>query len=318
MKTDPQTLSAIEKITFAIIDGCFNLLALASSKKVQQISDGLGWLIYRLDHRHRKIALDNLEQAYGEEKTPLEKRKIAIEVFRNMVRMLFEISWLSKLDPKDVRRHIHLGGTHQLKAKLREGRGALMLLAHAGNWELLPALVLLTNVTVNVLYRPLDFRPVDRFLRNMRSRFGATMIRSRRSARQIIRALARGELVAILMDQNVDWYEGVFVDFFGRQAATNKGFALLALKTRAPVFPMFMIREKDGFRVEVGPEIPLIKTGDKSKDIEINTQRYNDVIERFVRRYPEQWFWVHQRWKTRSYLPWPRQAQSSPGQVKQG
>lgn len=285
----------------------FRLLGLASSNQVDTVSNFLGLLIFHLDYKHRNISLRNLNRAFGDEKTTLEKRKIARDVFRNLVRMLFEISWLSRLEPKEVRKHIHIGGSYQLKAKLREGKGALILLAHAGNWELLPALVLLTNVPVKVLYRPLDFRPLDQFLRHIRSRFGASMVRSRRSARQVIRALSQGELVAILMDQNVDWYEGVFVDFFGHPAATNRGFAVLALKTGAPVFPMFMIRENDRFRVEVWPEIPLIKTGDKFREIEINTQRYNEVIERFVRRYPEQWFWVHQRWKTRPYLPWPRQ-----------
>ena len=92
-----------------------------------------------------------------------------------------------------------------------------------------------------------------------------------------------------------------------RRAATNKGFALLALKTGAPVLPAYLIREAQGYRVAIWPEIPLIRTGDRTKDIEANTQQYNDAIERFVRRHPDQWFWVHQRWKTRPYQPWPRQ-----------
>jgi len=92
----------------------------------------------------------------------------------------------------------------------------------------------------------------------------------------------------------VDWYEGVFVEFFGRLACTNKGLALLALRTEAPVVPIFLVREGAGFRVEIGQEVPLVKTGDKTKDIEAK------------RRYPDQWFWVHQRWKTRPYKPWPK------------
>jgi KDO2-lipid IV(A) lauroyltransferase len=131
-------------------------------------------------------------------------------------------------------------------------------------------------------------------------------VSTRRSAREVLKAFQRGEVVGVLIDQNVDWYEAVFVNFFGRRAATNKGFALLVMKTGASVIPVFMIRDKDRFRVEVWPEVVLIKTGDKTKDIEMNTQLCNDVIERFVRRYPEQWFWVHQRWKTRPYTPWFR------------
>jgi KDO2-lipid IV(A) lauroyltransferase len=96
------------------------------------------------------------------------------------------------------------------------------------------------------------------------------------------------------------------VDFLGRRACTNSGLALLALKTKAPVIPVFMVREKDAFIAKFLPEIPLILTGDQTRDLEDNTQQYNHVIESFLRQYPDQWFWLHQRWKTRPYQPWPR------------
>jgi KDO2-lipid IV(A) lauroyltransferase len=124
--------------------------------------------------------------------------------------------------------------------------------------------------------------------------------------RRILQVLGRGEAVAMLMDQNFDCHEGVFVEFFGHRACTNKGLALLARHTRAPVVPVFLLREGQTFVAEIGPELPLIRTGDKTKDLEANTQRYNQVIEAVVRRHPEQWFWVHQRWKTRPYHPWPK------------
>ena len=117
------------------------------------------------------------------------------------------------------------------------------------------------------------------------------------------------------MDQNVDWYDGVFVDFFGRRACTNKGMAVLALLSGAPVLPVFLLREKGGYRAVFGPPMPLRRTGDRIRDIEDNTAAYNRAIESFVRRYPEQWFWAHRRWKTRPYRPWPRQASDSDVQV---
>jgi KDO2-lipid IV(A) lauroyltransferase len=122
--------------------------------------------------------------------------------------------------------------------------------------------------------------------------------------RKLLAFMKEGGFVAVLMDQNVDYYEGVYVDFFGRCACTNKGLALLARHTGAPVLPAVMIREPDGFRVEIGPEIPFAETGDKRKDLEAATLRYNQVIEGFIRRHPDQWLWVHQRWKTRPYAPW--------------
>ena len=124
--------------------------------------------------------------------------------------------------------------------------------------------------------------------------------------REVMKCLKRGELVALLMDQNVGWRKGVFVEFFGHRACTSKGLALLALKTRAPVVPMFLVRVQSSYSVHIGEALPLITTGDRTRDLESNTQQYNAVIESFVRRYPDQWLWVHRRWKTRPYKPWPR------------
>jgi KDO2-lipid IV(A) lauroyltransferase len=296
----------MEKLALSLIQRCFSILGLVSRKNAHRISKFSGRLLYRLDRKHRTIAIDNLTHAFGGEKTPSEISTIAREVLSNLFLILFEIGWLKRLDPRDVRRQIKISGWHYFRKTLRRGKGALVLLAHAGNWELLSAVSPLVGVPVNVLYRPLDFKPLDLFFKTIRSRFGTQLLSTRRSAREVLRALGRGEVVGVLMDQNVDWYEGVFADFFGRRAATNKGFALLALKTGAPVIPLFMIREKNGFRVEIWPEVPLIKTGDRTTDVDRNTQQYNDVIERFVRRHPTQWFWVHQRWKTRPCAPWPR------------
>ena len=117
--------------------------------------------------------------------------------------------------------------------------------------------------------------------------------------RPMLRALKQNGILGILIDQNVDWYEGVFVDYFGRPACTTDGLALLALHTEAPVLPGYMVRLPDGrYRLVFGPEVEVIRTGDRDADILANTQRFTKVIEQIVRRYPDQWLWVHQRWKT--------------------
>jgi KDO2-lipid IV(A) lauroyltransferase len=103
----------------------------------------------------------------------------------------------------------------------------------------------------------------------------------------------------------VDWYEGVFVDFFSKPACTNKGMAILALRTKAPVVPAFIVREASKFVIEFQPALPLIQTGDYTHDVEANTAQYNQAIEAMIRRYPDQWFWVHQRWKTLNYCELP-------------
>jgi len=160
---------------------------------------------------------------------------------------------------------------------------------------------------VNNLYRPLDFEPLDRFMTDVRTRFGLKLIPAKRAMRKLLGALKKGEGVSILLDQNVDWYDGVFVEFFGRWTCTSSGLALLALKTGVPVVPLFISRHGKHFKVEFGREIPLIKTGDKTKDVEENTQQYNRILEEAIRKYPEQWLWVHNRWQTKTALPWPRE-----------
>ena len=129
------------------------------------------------------------------------------------------------------------------------------------------------------------------------------------SARRSLSWLRREKKpVGVLLDQNVDWYKGVFAEFFGRPACTNKGLALLAMSTGAPVLPYYSFRAPDGsFDVYVDPEIPLVKTGDKIQDVWDNTQNYTKALERIIRRRPEQWFWLHQRWKTKPYHRWPRE-----------
>jgi KDO2-lipid IV(A) lauroyltransferase len=295
-----------QNIVYGLISIFFKLVGQIPQQWVYRLSHFMGLLLFHVDKKHQKITLSNLTNAFKNEKDSDEIRHIAQQVFKNLALILFEIGWSLTLTKKEASKYFAVKGLPHLKAAHKKGRGVLVFTAHAGNWELLPVASSRVGYEISILFRPLDFPPLNRFFLEIRSRFGAKMIPTARSMRKILQDLKQGGLIGILMDQNVDWYEGVFVDFFGRRACTNKGLALLALKTKAPVIPIFLIREKTGFTVEIGEEIPLVKTGDKIKDIETNTQQYNNAIEAFVRRYPDQWFWVHQRWKTRPYWPWPR------------
>jgi KDO2-lipid IV(A) lauroyltransferase len=266
----------------------------------------VGRLAFYLDARHRGIVLRNLALAF-DSNGPVAHRELARRVFENLGKIFFEIAWASRQSRRNIFKVIRVQGLTHLRNAYRRGHGVLILTAHFGNWEILPIFSAMISYPSNIVYRPLDFGPLDRFFIELRSRFGSVLIPTKGSAATILRSLRKGELTALLMDQNVDWYEGVFVDFFGHRACTSKGMALLALKTEAPVVPIFMVRTDSGFEVNVLPAIKLIKSGDKTKDIENNTAQYNKAIETMVRRYPDQWFWVHQRWKTRPYHPWPRE-----------
>ena len=296
----------MEKAAYKGIKILFRLLGLIPQKWQRLSADFLGRIIFLTDRRHQRIVIDNLTHAFGDQKNRFEIRTLAKRVFMNLVLIIFEVAWSLSLDEKQLRKYFTIDGRSNIKNAYEKDKGVLALTAHFGNFELLTVIGAMIKNPLSVVVRPLSFKPLDRFFVDLRTRFGAKMIPKQRSFRAILRSLERKEIVVLLMDQNVDWYEGVFVDFMGRRACTNSGLALLALKTRAPVIPVVLIRETTGFRAEFGPEIPLIETGDKRKDVELNTLQYNRIIEDIVRRYPEQWFWVHQRWKTRPYHPWPK------------
>lgn len=296
-----------DAILYKLVSASFWWLGGLSPETRKACAVLLGRVLFVLDRKHRRIALSNLEFAFGNEMTERQRFSVARRVFENLIHIIFEIGWSLHLTSDDFSKFFTVSGLEHYRAAIGKGKGVLCLTAHFGNWELLPITAHMAQMPVRIVYRRMDTPFVERFFKENRTRFGAAVIAKHRLAmRKIYRELIDGFPVAMLMDQNVDWYEGVFVDFFNHRACTNPGMAMLAMKSGAPVIPVFMIRTPDGFHTLFGPELPLIQTGDRTKDIELNTQMYNQVIEKVIRRFPEQWFWVHQRWKTRPYHPWPK------------
>jgi KDO2-lipid IV(A) lauroyltransferase len=264
--------------------------------------EGLGQLVYALDGRHRRIAARNLTIAFGAGNRR-ERTKIVRSVFRNLGRVLAEFSFIPRLNEQNFHRYVSVEGQENFHRAHEKGKGVLFLTAHFGNWEwMAAAFPLLFHRPCYVIVRPLDIRFLDAVVERLRTWTGNCTVPKQRSMGRILNLLKEGKVVGVLLDQNVAWQEGVFVDFFGELACTNIGMALLALRTGAPVLPAFSIRQEDGrYRVIIEPEIPLIRSGDKEADVERNTELFTRVIERYVREYPDHWFWLHQRWKTR---PW--------------
>jgi KDO2-lipid IV(A) lauroyltransferase len=278
-----------------------------SESSRELVAQALGRVLFRVDRKHRRIAMDNLNRAFGTSWSPTAIRRCARSAFVNLFRIVLETAWAFRTPKAEMRKRFRFYGLHHLTAAQRQGRGVLVLTGHFGLWELLPQAAGLIDIPVSMVYRPLDFPPLDRFFREFRTRFGGQLVSSSGAVREVVRRLRRRETVTLLMDQNVDWYEGVFVDFFGHRSCSNKSMALLAMRTGAPVVPVYLSRDPDGgFRVDVAPQVPTLRTGDKQRDVEDNTLAYNRVLESFIRQRPDQWFWVHQRWKTRPYCPWPR------------
>lgn len=292
-----------QHIVYNLITAFFNLLGLIPRKWAFRLGNALGRIWFAVDKKHRKIAIDNLTRAFGNEKKASEIKTLAERVFNNLGQILLEIGWSLRLDEKKRSKYFRIEGISHVKHAYKKGKGILVLTGHMGNWELLTVAASIIGYPLSIVVRPLDFKPLDLYFINIRTRYGGKLIPAKYSLRAILRSLNRGEAIGLLMDQSANWREGIFSEFFGIQTWTNKGLALLALKTEAPVIPVFLIREKFGFTIKILPEVPLIKTGDKRKDVEANTQQYNKIIESIIRQYPDQWFWVHRRWK-KNYQLW--------------
>ena len=291
---------------FYVISLFFRLIGIIPKQWMHIPADFFGTLWFRIDRKHRNITIGNLTRAYGEEMSPDDVQALAKQVFKNVALIPFEIGWYWKLDQQRLRRYFSVRGLLNYRAALAENKGLLILTGHMGNWELMAVGADIARVPLHVVYRPLDFKPLDEFIAACRTRFGTRLIPKSHAMRKILRALKQGEAVGLLIDQSVDWYDGVYVNFFNQMTCTTEGLALLALKTGAPVISVFLVREDGRYIAEFGPEIPLIRTGDRRKDIEENTSLYNRTIEDFIRRSPDQWFWVHNRWKHRPSCPWPK------------
>jgi len=295
------------------------VLGLVPEAAAERISRLAGNLVFGLAGRHRTVALDNLTMAMGDRLEAWQRRRIGRQVFHNLCRMIFEIGWSLRLKRRDIEKYFAIEGAHHYRQVFANGRGVLFVLSHFGNWELLPCIAALMGCPIHIVFRPLDNPLPDRFIRLLRFRFGAGAIathpRSDRAMARVIRCLRNGEGVAMLMDQNVDGYEGVFVDFFGRRACTSRSLAMLAARTGAAIVPCFIVRRGRRFKGVFGPLLEPVRTGDSRRDLEDTTQAFTAVIEAAVRRRPDQWFWVHQRWKTKPYCRLPRTGDSANGEI---
>ncbi len=268
---------------------------------------GLGIVAYLFPMSRKKVALENIKQSFSG-MTEKEAKRLLRKVYVHFGRMFFEIPHLMRLTPENLDHYVIFEGRENLERAIGKRKGVFVLTAHFGNWELMAAAMAILWNRSAVVVRPADFKPLDRVTNELRSWHGTDVIPKQKAMRQILNAVREKKLVGILLDQNVDWYEGAFVPFLGRWACTNKGLALIALRTGTPVIPAFSVRQNDGrYRIILGREIGLRNTGDKTADVEANTEIFTRIIEKYVKEYPDHWFWFHKRWKTKNYCPLPGQ-----------
>jgi Kdo2-lipid IVA lauroyltransferase/acyltransferase len=263
------------------------------------VGRGLGRLLGDLDRRHVAIAAGNLRRAFPawDEGRAL---RTARAVYAHFGSVLFDILWLEGRSPDRIRALLEVRGREHVERAMAAGRGALMVTAHIGNWELHGVAHGLLFGPIHVVARPLDNPDLDRRLCALRTMAGNTVIYKQRALAQILRALRAGGGIAILIDQNVQPGDGIFVDFFGRAAATTTVAAALAVKTGCALVPCRTELLPDGrYRITYEPVVEWSASGDREADIACLTQRLTRSIEEWVRATPEQWLWMHRRWKTR-------------------
>jgi len=257
----------------------------------------LGDFAFYILRIRRKQVFKNLKIAFGNQKNDIELKKIARETYKNLGKTLLEFLQLPRMNGTRIRRIVDTSELHKIDPILRKGKGAILLAAHFGNWELLGAAFGLGGYPVNVIGRLSNNRKIGHTIDRYRRLVGMKVIQKNDPIRKVFRALNNNELVAILMDQNTR-KDMVFADFFGRPAATAKGIAVFALRTGAPVVPAFIVREGKYHRILIGNPIYAHSSENTDNDIQRYTAQFSKVIESYIRQYPDQWFWLHNRWKT--------------------
>jgi len=258
------------------------------------LARGYAHLLDRAIPRLRRTAVRNLALALPE--LSGERRAAIIEgVFRSLARLLVTFAKFPSIRRDNVSRWIRCEGAEHFEAALRAGRGILFATAHLGNWELSAYAHALLAGPMNVMVRPLDNPRVDALVERRRALSGNRLVVKQDSARAILRALAANEAVGVLIDQNAALDSGVFVDFFGVPASANPAFAKIAAHSGAVVIPGFALWEEKERRYVLRFYPPAPITGDAARDTQALQHRLEDII----RAYPDQWLWIHRRWKTR-------------------
>jgi Kdo2-lipid IVA lauroyltransferase/acyltransferase len=288
------------KLEYAAAWPFIKILGILPRPASRAFAIGLAQLIYFLHVRLRRVGMRNLELAFPD-KSIAERKRILRSEFTSLGRQLAEVCQFPKYTRENVEQVVVYDGFENYERAFARGKGVLFLTAHFGGWELSAFAHSLHGHWLHVVMRPMDNEYLDSLIRSYRTMHGNRVVPKDDFVRGLLGAMKAGEVVGILMDTNMTPPQGVFVDFFGIPACTAIGLARIAMRTDAAVIPGFTIwdEETKKYRLCFEPAIELVRTGDLEADIVANTQNFTKVIENYVRKYPEQWLWVHRRWKTR-------------------
>jgi len=259
----------------------------------------LGALAFRLLKEERIKAINNLNIAYGQEKSQAEIEVMAREIFVNLAKSGAEFAiQMGREKPEQFFENLEVRGDEHLQKAIKKGRGILALVSHMGCWEGIALALPMLGIPIYAIGKKLGNEQLNTLLFESRGKKGAQTLPRGSSYKAMLRVLRENNLLAILIDQDTD-VRGVFVDFYGKPAHTPIGGAMLAMDSDASVLPMFYLKKDDDtYEFVIDKEIPLVTTGDRRKDMEENTRLFHAVIEKYIKKYPTQWVWIHNRWKT--------------------
>ncbi len=282
--------------TYMVVSG----LALLPRSLAIRIGQLLGKSAYRLSSKLRRTGERNLELALPQISRS-ERQRILRGCFVSLGRQLGEFTHFSSLDSESLARIVSWQGLENLDKARTEGRGVILFTGHLGAWELSSVALSLLAYPVSFLVRRLDNPKIERLLDQTRTRFGNRTIDKRSAMRPMLRTLKAGGTLGLLIDVNMLPHEGLFVDFFGIPASTTFELAKLALRTGAPVIPVFAPweHEQQRFVLRIGAPLCIERSGNEEEDVRKLTALFTKVMEDMIRRYPDQWLWIHKRWRSR-------------------
>ena len=288
----------IEELAVRLLIGSIGIFPYKTSLRVGKF---IGRTLIKLLPKLAKTANRNLEIAYPNI-TEKEKKQIVTGTFESLGRHLGFISHFRKFEKEDIKNLIEIVGKEEnFDPSIESERGILFFTGHFGSWEVFNLLAPSFDYGMNILVRRIDNELVENYVDNLRTKFGTVTLGKKEAARKMYRLLDDGQILGILADLNAQLHDGVFVDFFGVPAATTMSIAKLALKTNPIILPAFAVweEEKQKYVVYLEPPIEYKNTGDAKADILDITQKLTNSVEKYVRKYPEQWLWIHKRWNTR-------------------
>jgi len=284
------------RLEYVIVRALVAIVRVTPGPIVRGVGTVLGLTFYTIDGAHRRIALRNLETAFPS-RPDAERRAIARAAFAHFGRLLFELLQFSTLSPQQMLARVEFDGEERARHAYAQGKGVLFITGHFGFWELHAVVHGVKIEPIGLLARALDNPHLNQLLEDIRQSTGNTVVYRRGTIRRVMRTLQAGHGVAVLIDQHIMSRDAIYVDFFERPAATTSAVAALALRTGAPVVPVFALPLGHGrYRLiyEHQVEPPRADSPDAVREF---TQRCTDVLEMYVRRHPELWLWMHRRWR---------------------